>query len=46
MASSLDKQRAKALLDRAGHFANVEQEVLSQALMREWLDRVEECASA
>src|SRR2546423_1252600 len=33
-----------AVLDRAGHLANIEQEVLSQALMREWLDRVEECA--
>jgi pimeloyl-ACP methyl ester carboxylesterase len=31
-----------AVLDRAGHFVNIEQDVLCQALMREWLDRVEE----
>ena len=31
-----------AVLDRAGHFVNIEQEALCQALMREWLDRVEE----
>jgi pimeloyl-ACP methyl ester carboxylesterase len=30
-----------AALDRAGHFVNIEQDVLCQALMREWLDRVE-----
>jgi len=34
-----------AVLDRAGHFVNIEQDGLCQALMREWLDRVEECAS-
>ena len=33
-----------AVLDRAGHFVNIEQDVLCQALMREWLDRVEEWA--
>lgn len=32
------------VLDRAGHFVGIEQEVLCQALMREWLDRVEEYA--
>ena len=31
-----------AVLDRAGHFVNIEHEVLCRALMREWLDRVEE----
>lgn len=31
-----------ALLDRAGHFVTIEQDVLCQALMHEWLDRVEE----
>ena len=31
-----------AVLDRAGHFINVEQDRLCHALMREWLDRVEE----
>jgi pimeloyl-ACP methyl ester carboxylesterase len=31
-----------AVLNWAGHFVNIEQEVLCQALMREWLDRVEE----
>jgi pimeloyl-ACP methyl ester carboxylesterase len=31
-----------AVLDRAGHFMNIEQDALCQALMREWLDRVEE----
>jgi pimeloyl-ACP methyl ester carboxylesterase len=31
-----------AVLDRAGHFVNIEQEVLCHALMREWLDRVAE----
>jgi pimeloyl-ACP methyl ester carboxylesterase len=34
-----------AVLDRAGHFVNIEQDVLCQALIREWLDRVEECAT-
>ncbi len=33
------------VLDRAGHFVNIEQDVLCQALMREWLDRVEEGAT-
>jgi pimeloyl-ACP methyl ester carboxylesterase len=33
------------VLDRAGHFVNIEQDVLCQALMREWLDRVEEYAA-
>ena len=31
-----------AVLDRAGHFVNIEQDALCQALMREWLDRMEE----
>jgi pimeloyl-ACP methyl ester carboxylesterase len=31
-----------AVLDRAGHFVPIEQEALCHALMREWLDRVEE----
>jgi pimeloyl-ACP methyl ester carboxylesterase len=31
-----------AVLDRAGHFVNIEQDILCQALMREWLARVEE----
>ncbi len=31
-----------AVLDGAGHFVNIEQDILCQALMREWLDRVEE----
>ena len=31
-----------AVLDRAGHFVNIEQEALCQALAAEWLDRVEE----
>ncbi len=30
-----------AVLDQAGHFVNIEQNVLCQALMHEWLDRVE-----
>jgi pimeloyl-ACP methyl ester carboxylesterase len=34
-----------AVLDRAGHLVNIEQDVLCQALMREWLDRVEEYAA-
>ena len=34
-----------AVQDRAGHFVNIEQDVLCQALMREWLDRVEEWAT-
>jgi len=34
-----------AVLDRAGHFVNIEQDVLCQALMREWLDQVEEGAT-
>ena len=33
-----------AVLDRAGHFVNIEQDALCQALMRECLDRVEERA--
>lgn len=33
-----------AVLDRAGHLVNIEQEALCQALMCEWLDRVEEWA--
>ena len=33
-----------AVLDRAGHFVNIEQDVLCHALMREWLNRVEEYA--
>ncbi|HEY7414523.1 MAG TPA: alpha/beta hydrolase [Ktedonobacteraceae bacterium] len=35
-----------AVLDLAGHFVPIEQEALCHALMREWLDRVEEFASA
>jgi pimeloyl-ACP methyl ester carboxylesterase len=31
-----------AVLDRAGHFVNIEQDVLCQTLIHEWLDRVEE----
>jgi pimeloyl-ACP methyl ester carboxylesterase len=31
-----------AVLDRAGHFVNIEQDALCRALMGEWLDRVEE----
>ena len=31
-----------AVLDRAGHFLPIEQEGLCPALLREWLDRVEE----
>ncbi len=30
-----------AVLDRAGHLVNIEQDELCHALMREWLDRVE-----
>lgn len=33
---------AFAVLDQAGHALGVEQDVLFQALLREWLDRVEE----
>jgi pimeloyl-ACP methyl ester carboxylesterase len=33
-----------AVLDRAGHFVGFEQAELCQALMSEWLDRVEEAA--
>jgi pimeloyl-ACP methyl ester carboxylesterase len=32
------------VLDRAGHLITIEQDVLCHALMREWLDRVEEYA--
>jgi len=35
-----------AVFDRAGHFVNIEQDALCRALMREWLDRVEEWATA
>jgi pimeloyl-ACP methyl ester carboxylesterase len=35
-----------AVLDRAGHFVNIEQAGLCRALVREWLDRVEEWAPA
>lgn len=31
-----------AVLDRAGHLVYIEQDMLCQALMSEWLDRVEE----
>jgi pimeloyl-ACP methyl ester carboxylesterase len=31
-----------AVLDRAGHFVNIEQDALCHALIREWLGRVEE----
>jgi pimeloyl-ACP methyl ester carboxylesterase len=31
-----------AVLDRAGHFIDVEQDALCHALIKEWLDRVEE----
>jgi pimeloyl-ACP methyl ester carboxylesterase len=34
-----------AVLDRAGHFVNIEQDGLCHALMGEWLDRVEEWAT-
>jgi pimeloyl-ACP methyl ester carboxylesterase len=34
-----------AVLDRAGHFVPIEQEALCHALIREWLNRVEEGAS-
>jgi pimeloyl-ACP methyl ester carboxylesterase len=34
-----------AVLDRAGHFVNIEQDVLCHSLMSEWLDRVEEYAA-
>src|SRR5437763_7189950 len=34
-----------AVLDRAGHFVNIEQDGLCHALMREWLERVEESES-
>jgi pimeloyl-ACP methyl ester carboxylesterase len=34
-----------AVLDRAGHFGNIAPDVLCPALMREWLDRVEEWAT-
>lgn len=34
-----------AVLDRAGHFVNIEQDALCQSLMFEWLDRVEECTA-
>jgi pimeloyl-ACP methyl ester carboxylesterase len=32
-----------AVLDRAGHNLQIEQEILFNALVKEWLDRVEEC---
>lgn len=32
--------------ERAEHFINIEQDTLCRALMREWLDRVEEAARA
>ena len=35
-----------AVLDRAGHFLEVEQEDMFHALAGEWLDRVEEYAGA
>lgn len=35
-----------AVLDRAGHFVNIEQDALCRALMGEWLDRVEESIAA
>ncbi|HTK09985.1 MAG TPA: alpha/beta hydrolase, partial [Ktedonobacteraceae bacterium] len=34
-----------AVLDRGGHFVDIEQDVLCRALIREWLDRVEECTT-
>jgi len=34
-----------AVLDRAGHFVNIEQDGLCHALVSEWLDRVEEYRS-
>lgn len=34
-----------AVLDRAGHFLNYNQEALFKALVNEWLDRVEEFAA-
>lgn len=35
-----------AVLDRAGHFLNIEQDALCHTLMREWLDRVREDTNA
>lgn len=35
-----------AVLDRAGHFVNIEQETLCRALIGEWLDRVEAWTAA
>jgi pimeloyl-ACP methyl ester carboxylesterase len=35
-----------AVLDRAGHFATIEQEALCHPLIGEWLDRVEEWSAA
>lgn len=35
-----------AVLDRAGHFVPIEQDALCHALIREWLDRVEESTRA
>jgi pimeloyl-ACP methyl ester carboxylesterase len=35
-----------AVLDRAGHFVNIEQDALCRALIGEWLDRVEEWTPA
>jgi pimeloyl-ACP methyl ester carboxylesterase len=34
-----------AVLDRAGHFVNIEQDGLCRALIGEWLDRVEESSA-
>ncbi|GHO49403.1 alpha/beta fold hydrolase [Ktedonospora formicarum] len=34
-----------AVLDRAGHFVNIEQDTLCHTLMQEWLDRVEEATN-
>jgi len=35
-----------AVIDRAGHFMNIEQDVLCRSLTHEWLDRVEEATRA
>ena len=42
MCWSHTHERTFAVLGRAGHALGVEQEGLFQALMTEWLDRVEE----
>lgn len=41
-----DSRATFAVLDRAGHFVPIEQDMLCHALIREWLDRVEEATLA